>query len=394
MSIHDQAAAAVLSQIAMAADGAFIGLALAYVAVRSILKFKANSSALHKINDAPSLGVSDLRSLLSSSDSNDNSESSNQSDDVKLVIIRGTVEAKSAVEGNWKSLRANILSAHNSAEKGVILQHTQTCIYNEWRGFFSWAGDLYSIFPRVRKDQQSSSLRTVPFVLVETGKWPQPEYVNVNMDGSRHPLPLVTVYHHLRPLHATPLTFLQALFGHYYPVGVLDEEKILPLGKDITAVGVCSSKDGILEIKSCEDLPYFLSDMTKDQMLVDLAFKTKVLMWSGVVFGSVAVGVLGYAVVRNWNRWKQWRHQRQAQQQRDSASNDDDLQVSPDDETGDVPDGQLCVICLMRRKRSAFVPCGHLVCCQRCALSVERDLAPKCPLCRQTIHSSVRIYDS
>lgn len=123
MSIYDQAAAAVLSQIATAADGALIGLALAYVAVRSIVKFKANSSALHKINDAPSLNVSDLRSLLSSSD---NSDSSNHSDDGKLVIVRGTVEAKSAVEGNWKSLRANILSAHNSAEKGVILQHTQT----------------------------------------------------------------------------------------------------------------------------------------------------------------------------------------------------------------------------------------------------------------------------
>lgn len=40
------------------------------------------------------------------------------------------------------------------------------------------------------------------------------------------------------------------------------------------------------------------SDMTKDQMLVDLAFKTKVLLWSGVVLGSFAVGVLGYAAVR------------------------------------------------------------------------------------------------
>ncbi|XP_015170731.1 uncharacterized protein [Solanum tuberosum] len=118
------------------------------------------------------------------------------------------------------------------------------------------------------------------------------------MDGSRHPLPLVTVYHHLQPLHATPLTFLQALFGHHYPVGVLDEEKILPLVKDIADVGICSSKDGILEIKSCEDLPYFLFDMTKNQMLVDFAFKTKVLMWSGDVFGSVVVGVLGYVVVR------------------------------------------------------------------------------------------------
>ncbi|CAN4115598.1 unnamed protein product [Withania somnifera] len=389
MSIHDQAAAAVLSQLAMAADGALIGLALAYVSVRSILKYKATSSAFHKINEAPSLSVSDLRSLV-----NVDSESSNQLDVGKIVIVRGTVEAKSAVEGNWKSLRGNLVSAHNSAEKGVILQHTQMCIYNEWRCFLGWTGELYSIFPRLRKEQESSSLRTVPFVLVETGRWSQPEYVHVNMDGSRHPLPLVTVYHHLQPVNATPLTFLQALFGHHYPVGVLDEEKILPVGKDITAVGVCSSKDGIFEIKSCKGLPYFLSDMTKDQMLVDLAFKTKVLLWSGVVLGSVAVGALGYAVVRNWNRWKQWRHQRQAQQQRDSASSDTDSQVTADEETGDVPDGQLCVICLARRKRSAFIPCGHLVCCQRCALSVERDLAPKCPLCRQTIHSSVRIYDS
>ncbi|PHT81801.1 hypothetical protein T459_14816, partial [Capsicum annuum] len=228
------------------------------------------------------------------------------------------------------------------------------CIYNEWRCFLGWTGDLYSIFPRYRKAQESSSLRKVPFVLVGNGRWPQPEYVNVNMDDSRHPIPLVTIYHHLQPVHPTPLTFLQALFGRQYPVGVLDEEKILPLGKDITAVGVCSSKDGIFEIKSCKDLPYFL----------------------------------------NWNRWKQWRHRRQVQQQLDSANGDAHSQVIADEEAEDVPDGQLCVICLTRRRRSAFIPCGHLVCCQRCALSVERDLAPKCPLCRQSIRSSVRIYDS
>ncbi|KAG5572967.1 hypothetical protein H5410_062733 [Solanum commersonii] len=39
-------------------------------------------------------------------------------------------------------------------------------------------------------------------------------------------------------------------------------------------------------------------DMTENQMLVDLAFKTKVLMWSGDVFGSVVVGVLGYVVTK------------------------------------------------------------------------------------------------
>lgn len=58
----------------------------------------------------------------------------------------------------------------------------------------------------------------VPFVLVEPGRWPQSDYVIVNMEGSRHPLPLTTVYHHLQPINASPYTFLQALFGHEYPV--------------------------------------------------------------------------------------------------------------------------------------------------------------------------------
>ncbi|KAL6953604.1 RING-type E3 ubiquitin transferase [Sarracenia purpurea var. burkii] len=391
MSVHEQAAAAVLSQVALAADGAVLGLALAYVAVRSILKFTANSSALRKIHRAPSLGVSDLRSILSASDDPD---SSNDSEGGKLVIVRGVVEAKSAVDGNWKSLRPNVLTSHESGEKSVVLQRTQTCIYNEWRGFFGWTSNLRSLFVRSWKEQESTSLRTVPFILVEGGRWPQSEYLIVNMDGSRHPLPLVTVYHQLQPISASPYTFLQALFGHEYPVGLLDEEKILPLGKDITAVGICTLKDGIAEIRSCKDLPYFLSDMTKDRMVVDLAFRTKVLLWSGIVLGTLSIGVLGYAAVRNWNRWKEWRQQRQAQQQNLRASEDADPQIAAEEETGDVPDGELCVICLTRRRRSAFIPCGHLVCCQPCALSVERDLVPKCPVCRQTIRSSVRIYDS
>lgn len=385
MSTHEQAAAAILAQIALAADGAVLGLALAYVAVRGFIKFASTSSSLRKIQLAPSLRVSDLRSVLSKDDSE-------QQSDEKLVILRGTVEARSAVEGNWR--RHSVLVSHESGDKAVVLQRTQTCIYNEWRGFFGWTSDLRTIFTRSWKEQESISFRTVPFVLVEGGPWLQSDYVIVNLDGSRHPLPLTTVFHQLRPVNASPYTFLQALFGHEYPVGMLDEEKILPLGKNISAVGICSSKDGLPEIRSCEDLPYFLSDMTKDQMLVDLSFKTNVLFWSSIVLGSLSIGVLGYAIRRNWNRWKEWSQQRRARRPSPSANDDVDTEVVVDDEAADVPDGELCVICLLRRRRSAFVPCGHLVCCQRCALSVERDLNPKCPVCRQTIRNSVRIYGS
>ena len=51
---------------------------------------------------------------------------------------------------------------------------------------------------------------------------------------------------------------LMLYFILFLKVGLLDEEKILPLGKDITAVGVCSLKNGNFEIDSCKDLPYFL----------------------------------------------------------------------------------------------------------------------------------------
>lgn len=42
-------------------------------------------------------------------------------------------------------------------------------------------------------------------------------------------------------------------------VGLLDEEKILPLGAEVTAVGVLSTtSDGSVVIKSCKRLPMFL----------------------------------------------------------------------------------------------------------------------------------------
>ncbi|KAL8043438.1 hypothetical protein ABFX02_09G119700 [Erythranthe guttata] len=404
MSLHDRALTAFLTQLAMAADGAFIGVGVAYVAFSCFRRYAVTSSALRKISQSPSVQPSDLRSILSESD--DSRPSSSRRDDGdasslnfdcgKLVFVSGSVEVKSALDkANWKSLRGtDLVVSHESGEKGVILQRIQTCIYNEWRGLFRWTADLGSMLMprRITKENASSSMNMVPFILVEEGKWPPSDHVVVNMEGSTHPLPLTTVYQHLQPVKASSYTVFQALVGLEYPVGLLYEEKILPLGKDITAVGICNLKNGIPEIKSCEDLPYFLSILTKDQMIADLSFKSKVLLWSGLILGTVAIGVLGYSISRNWSKWKEWKARRAQQQQ--NASRIENLDETEEEESGDVPDGELCVVCLMRRRRSAFVPCGHLVCCHRCAFSVEREVSPKCPVCRQPIRNSVRIYDS
>ncbi|KAL3632882.1 hypothetical protein CASFOL_025866 [Castilleja foliolosa] len=397
MSMHDRATAAMLAQLAMAADGAVFGLGVAYLAYRSIRKYTATSFALGKIRQAPSVEPSDLRSVLSDKLNQEDGEASTSTADcTTLIVVRGAVEVKSAADLNWNGLRgANVVMSRGSGEEGVIVQQTQTCIYNELKGIFGWPADIRSLFSRSWKERGSSSTRMVPFILVGGGKWPQSDHLLVNMEGSSHPLPLTTVYSDLQPINASPLTFLQALFGLEYPVGLLYEEKILPLGKEITAVGICKLKNGIPEIKSCADLPYFLSDLNKDQIIAELAFKCKILMWSGLAFSALAIGITGYSIARNWIRWKERRRQQQRSEEEDNPpSSPTPGQVALDEESGDVPDGELCVICLMRRRRSAFIPCGHLVCCHRCALEVERDVSPKCPVCRQPIRSSVRIYDS
>lgn len=125
MSSRDQAIASVLAQVALSFDGAILGVALAYAAARSLLKFASNSSALRKLRKAPSVHVSDLRSLLQTSPE-DHDQSQPSDDGGKLVVVRGTVEAKSAIEGNWKSFRPNVLVAPESGERAVIVERTQT----------------------------------------------------------------------------------------------------------------------------------------------------------------------------------------------------------------------------------------------------------------------------
>ncbi|KAF5197649.1 E3 ubiquitin-protein ligase spl2 [Thalictrum thalictroides] len=395
-----------LTQLALATDGLGAGVVLAFFTIQAWKNFRYTSSALERIRHAKSVTISDLRSLLI-----DDNSSQTQSDK-QFVIIRGLVEAKSVVDGSWKNLMPSssssssignsggLLVSHQSGAKGVVLQNTQTCVYNDIKGLFGYAFDFRSLFGNPLRGQKTLSLSTIPFVLVQNGDSKSPDstdYVFVNLEGSLHPLPLTTCYHHLQPIPTTPYTLIQAIAGYTYPVGLLDEEKILPLGKEITAVGHCTLQDGNPQINACKKIPYFLSDMTKDQMIVHLVSRKKILFWVGIVLGSVSLGVLGYSLTRSWQRLKEWRHRRQIQHSREEEIANLDATTEDnraDEETEDIPEGQLCIICLMRRKRAAFVPCGHFVCCYRCALSVERDSAPKCPLCRQNIRTSVRIYDS
>uniref|UniRef100_A0A4W3K893 RING-type domain-containing protein n=1 Tax=Callorhinchus milii TaxID=7868 RepID=A0A4W3K893_CALMI len=46
-----------------------------------------------------------------------------------------------------------------------------------------------------------------------------------------------------------------------------------------------------------------------------------------------------------------------------------------------------CVVCLERESQMIFLPCGHVCCCQPCAVVLRT-----CPLCRAGIEQKIRMY--
>ncbi|KAL5725591.1 RING-type E3 ubiquitin transferase [Ranunculus cassubicifolius] len=335
------------------------GLALAHITIRTWRNFSSTSTALHKISQAKTISIPDLRSLLSSPTKNSYEN---------LVIIRGLVDTKPVTGSWWWSNPNPYVTLPSPGSPCVVLQNTKTFIYKDEWG----KGNILG--------KSTTSIRKVPFILKEDGS--SNSYAIVDMDGSSHELPLTQFYRQIRPFESTVDTYVNNTFmsilinGH--PNCLLVEKNILPLGKEITAIGkiYLTEDGGIPNIRSCQDLPYFLSDMTKDQMLGELACKRRLLFWIGIMCGLLSVGVLGFACRRYWQRYGKWFLRKKLRDVEDEGSEG-------------VAVEQLCGLCSKRKRRMAFVPCGHLISCRKCAVTTQN-----CPLCGLAVNSSVIIYVS
>merc|ERR1719483_683716 len=54
-----------------------------------------------------------------------------------------------------------------------------------------------------------------------------------------------------------------------------------------------------------------------------------------------------------------------------------------------IEESRLCKICLDREVSQIFLPCGHSICCNKCAIGLQI-----CPICRGNIRKSQIIYFS
>ena len=51
-----------------------------------------------------------------------------------------------------------------------------------------------------------------------------------------------------------------------------------------------------------------------------------------------------------------------------------------------------CQVCMARAKDTALVPCGHVLCADCVTRANEERIVEECPVCRETVQSTMRVY--
>ncbi|NWW37462.1 BIR7B protein, partial [Panurus biarmicus] len=67
----------------------------------------------------------------------------------------------------------------------------------------------------------------------------------------------------------------------------------------------------------------------------------------------------------------------------------DESQLSTEEQLRRLREERMCKVCMDKDVSVVFVPCGHLVACEECALNLRL-----CPICRAVIRGSVRAFMS
>jgi len=76
---------------------------------------------------------------------------------------------------------------------------------------------------------------------------------------------------------------------------------------------------------------------------------------------------------------------------RNENHQEDDLIDDVISSDSDIEDENMCIVCFENKKDTVFYKCGHLACCNACAI-LMRDKNAECPICRAQIIDVTKIY--
>jgi hypothetical protein len=177
---------------------------------------------------------------------------------------------------------------------------------------------------------------------------------------------------------------LLALLRGYAPLGVRTQQRLLPVGTRLTAVGEALQLDGALRLRRpLTGGPFYLSAATLEELAAGLRSRQRsARAW------ALGLTALGGALLLLHARERARRGAVAAQAAREEAQRQARLEAADAADAaadGGEGDGQ-CVVCYDRPQSCVFPGCGHLACCAACAARLTA-----CPVCRKP-GTATRVY--
>ncbi|KAG7457079.1 hypothetical protein MATL_G00242750 [Megalops atlanticus] len=211
----------------------------------------------------------------------------------------------------------------------------------------------------------------------------------------------------LCPLEASGLTaeivhekFHQATYGftdiigQYLsgekPKGQLETEEMVKVGATLTGVGeLILDADRTLKLRPPADgSAFFLTPADYEATRLEQEGQAAVWRLLAAFCALAGAAVVLWAARRYYRRlqakWEQDRLRREFKRLVGASA-------AGEDDDGEEPLGNACVICMSEPRNCVLLDCGHVCCCFGCFEALPQ---PTCPVCRQPIVRVVPLYQA
>lgn len=285
------------------------------------------------------------------------------------------------------------ISCENSSLRGVIVEEISEQFFLKHNDAGAWVQDSAFLIRNVK---------TTPWYIEDDSAR---AYVVGARGAAGLELPVATeVFEDTgRNVMRGTLDYLQGI----KVLGVKRVEKVLPVGAAMTVVGeaVCDDRGTLSLQRPSGGGPFFVSQRSLEQLSASLGLISRWCRW--LSWGCAATGgvlLLGRLLQQAVERRRRAAIRRRvleaeaaaaAAREPDQSEGDHRADVETSDAAKDDPTDpnapaqlpDICVICLVEKYNSVFVPCGHMCCCVHCGAQLTQ-----CPLCRRRVDQLVRTY--
>ncbi|CAI5972717.1 unnamed protein product [Closterium sp. NIES-64] len=368
------------------------------------------------------------------------------------AAVLGGVAAREGVE--WQGVVEYGRSVHGDGVTAgaVIVERVDEMVYSELQALLGWrvkserVNSFRSEVPFCLAESPDTSAPRVSIPLAKNPSDQQPSIPLVTLHSHLH-----------KALPPTLASATHLIAGRRMPLGMRSEHRVLPVNHALTAVGhVHVSKDGRAALVPSPCLPFFLLNESREGALQRLQLQQRTQVKRAALFAlaaSVVAGFMWWRKRRNERREREYAEQREAArndalalqgagaaagawpedfppllpaaardplsgrnqqleeileavevireaQREESGEGIGEGQQEEEEEEGldldgehELPAEQVCVVCAGRVRRAVFIPCGHCVCCLRCARAVKQR-SSLCPICRRFVRRVYQVFDT